>query len=206
MLKSKKRMLTVLALLAALFVGAASSDAMAQCGLPDGLDFTGQCCEQADIQLPDFPELKMDMRYFTWRRCQLARNKPMCVDIGRPFPLVQPNGQIAGCGVFNIPFKVRTCGGQMIELFSGVLNGTYSRTWLEDTDPGQQGFETQVWRILINGDLRVSDFIANGPLATNPHIPQSFHDYDQLKASFRYSDLANALSALIQDIKKPGGQ
>lgn len=181
MSKSKQSWLMgVAALLAVLFLGIGASDAKAQCGLMDGLDFTGNCCEPGDIQLPDFPELKQNIRYFTWRRCNLGRNKAICADIGRPFPLTAPDGTPAGCGLYSIPFKMRTCGGQMFELFSGVLNGTYSRTWLEDTVPNQQGFETQVWRILINGDLRVSDFIVNNPVGANPHIPQCYRDYDQL--------------------------
>ncbi len=180
MSKSKKWQLAMVAtLLAALFVGMGAADAKAQCGTPDGLDFNGVCCEPGDLQLPDFPEMKQNIRYFTWRRCNLGRNKAICADIGRPFPLVRPDGTPAGCGTFNIPFKMRTCGGQMFELFSGVLNGTYSRTWLEDTVPAQQGLETQVWRILINGDLRVSDFIASTPTGLNPHIPQCYHDFDQ---------------------------
>lgn len=176
---SRKSRFAVLALLAAMVFGFAGSGvAVAQCPLPDNLDFNGECCDPSDALLPDFPQVKQDIRYFTWNACNLARNKRICADIGRPEPLIQPSGQPAGCGVYTIPFKMRTCGGQMIELFGGVLNGTYTRTWLEDTNPNQQGLETQVWRILVNGDIRVGDFIQAGPLAGNPHIPQCYHDFD----------------------------
>lgn len=158
--------------------------------MPDGFDFRGECCEIAQPTLPDFPGIKQQIRYITWQRCQLRRNKTLCVDIGRPEPYILPDGTPAGCGVYTIPFNLRTCGGQMITIFSGDIIGTYARTWLEDTDPDQAGLETQVWRILINGDLRLSDF-ANDRYGTNLHIPQCHHDYDRNIYWFGYLDYRN---------------
>ena len=191
MTTSRKKLVAVALLATFAFSLIGSGIAQAQpCPLGDNLDFTGQCCEPSQAVLPDFPEVKQDIRYFTWRRCQLARNKKLCADIGRPTQHIQPNGVPAGCGVYDIPFKMRTCGAQMIELFGGSLIGTYTRTWFEDTDPGQQGLETQVWRILINGDLRLSPFLIQN-FGNNQHIPQCHHAFNGLVYFNGYIDYRN---------------
>ena len=156
-----------LALIAGL-TWASSAQAGDPCG-PDGLDPNRDCCDQATLTLPDFPAMQLDsMRYFTWNRCSLARNKEVCVSLGAP---TEGTGN---CGTYVLPFTVRTCGQQAIALFSGDLNAVYMRTFFEEDL--ERSRTVQVWRFLLNGDLEVSDFLIQR-FGNNPNIPQSYQDF-----------------------------
>jgi hypothetical protein len=56
------------------------------------------------------------------------------------------------------------------------LIGTYARTWLEDAVPDPVGQkEFQVWRMLVNGDLRPGPDVVG---ITNPCLPQCFRVFN----------------------------
>lgn len=178
---------SILAILAAAWIAAAFAavPADAQCVGNDNMDHT-QCCDQSQPVLPQFPAVKQNIQYFSWRNCNVVKRKGLCVDIGVPTPRVFPNGTPAGCGVFDIPFRTRTCGAPFIDVFTGTMIATYARTWGEDTD-AIPGPDTQVWRLLINGDLTASAFLlANFGLV--PHIPQCLHSFNNRVYWYGYID------------------
>lgn len=181
------RLITILAIVAGIGLATfAPGRADAQCIGPDNMDFIGQCCVQSQPNLPQFPQIKQDIQYISWRNCAVVKRRGLCVDIGVPVPHMLPGGVPAGCGVFDIPWRTRTCGAAQRDVFTGVLIGTYARTWMEDTD-GVQGVDTQVWRILINGDLKASQFLLN-QFGLNAHIPQCLHDFGDLVYWYGYID------------------
>ena len=162
----------VMALALAVVAASEPVDIGPVCGMMDGLETDLVCCNQSfGVTLPEFPELSVETRYFTWRRCNLTRNKPICLDIGppAPLPLPGPGGLTAECA-YTIPFDVRTCGAQEISLFVGDLIGNYGRTWVEETDPESPGPDVQVWRFLLNGDLEPTPFLLSR-FGDNPNIP-----------------------------------
>ncbi len=141
------------------------------CEDPDGIDPDAPCCEEVTPTLPDIPAIDDPMRYFTWNRCSVARNKEICGSFGAP---VEQTGE---CGVYTLPFTVQTCGKGQNVLFSGDLNAIYMRTFLEG-ESGQKGGgnQVQVWRFLLNGDLELSQFLIDR-FGDNPNIPQSYRDF-----------------------------
>ncbi len=185
----QKRVSVKWMLVMAAFVGfafAMTSPAQAQCTGSDNLDFNGECCDISEPILPDFPAVKQEIQYICWRRCDVQKVKRLCVDLGRPVPHVFPSGVPAGCGIYDLPVRTRTCGGQQRVAFEGTVLATYSRTWFEDADVDGQ-IDTQVYRFLLNGDLRASDFLVNR-FGTNPCVPQSIHFFDNLVFWFGYID------------------
>ena len=162
----------LLALLLCLCFGPASSlqAGLPDCTLGDALDPDAPCCETVDLTLPSFPPFDLEpMRYLTWNRCSLARNKEVCASFGIPT-------QTTECGVYQIPFTMRTCGQQATALFSGDLTAIYMRTFRETIQIGKGSETVQVWRFLLNGDLEVSPFVISR-FGTNPNVPQSYVDY-----------------------------
>ncbi len=145
------------------------------CSFPDGFAAAGNCCELTGASLPAaFPSVEQEIRYIVWRRCALTRNKTLCVDIGAP-QLKTYEGQTIGCGTYTIPFTMRTCGAQEIPIFTGELNATHVRTYVEE-DFFKLEPDRQVWRFLINGDLEPSAFLVDR-YGTNPNIPQCFTEF-----------------------------
>lgn len=178
--------LGVMAALTLLALFAAPLTADAQCIGADGMDFNGNCCDISEPILPDFPGIEDRTKYICWRDCRVAKTRDLCVEIGAPTPHFIAPGIIAGCGVFDVPVKTKTCGAAAREVFSGTVIGTYARTWFEDADFDGDP-ETQVWRILLNGDLEASDFLL-AQFGNNPCIPQAWRDYDGLVYWYGYID------------------
>ncbi len=162
---------TFLAMLLCVGLGWTSSlRAQPTCMDPDGFDPDAACCEVVDPSIPTFPSFDLEpMRYFTWNRCSLARNKEVCASFGAP-------NETTECGVYKLPFAMRTCGQQATALFSGDLTAVYMRTFLETRQTGSGSETVQVWRFLLNGDLEVSPFVISR-FGTNPHVPQGYADY-----------------------------
>ena len=123
-----------------------TAPARAQC-LPDGLD-GGPCCLPTFPALPQFPNTPLhNMRWLCFNNCNLAINNTMCARIFPPTPK-QFQGAFA-CGAFDIPIRVRQCGLN-VSLWTGTLNGDYSRNWGEVTTAGTA---LTVWRFVVSGDL-----------------------------------------------------
>ncbi len=137
---------------------------------PDGFDFT-TCCAPANPTLPQFPSITQNIKYMCWRDCQPGLCRDLCVTFGRPVPAAA-GGVVFGCGVYFVPITIKR-GAQT--LYTGRLIGTYTRTWLEDTVPDPVGVrETQVWRLLLNGDLFPSAIIQG---IANPCVAQCWRTF-----------------------------
>lgn len=153
------------------------------CAFRDGTENSGICCELTGLSLPAvFPAVDQQIRYFTWNNCRLARNKTLCVSLSRPMLAL---GGTIGCGTYQIPMVMRTCGGQELILSTGVMFATHARTFVEQQPGGQP--ETQVWRFLWNGDLEVAPFLIDR-YGTNPHLPQCYSSFGNKIHFFGYVD------------------
>jgi hypothetical protein len=132
---------TLLPLLGALVLAATSA---AQCFQPDGLD-GGPCCTRAQITLPKFPGFKQDSLSLCWLDCDVEKQRKVSVRWSAP----TNSGMLPSNDLRSI-LRMRDSAGNMI--WRGKMNLTYSRTW-EERDP-VNGTTYQVWRFLVNGDLR----------------------------------------------------
>ena len=122
--------------------------AAAQCPIPDQLD-GGLCCTTAGLKLPGFPNFNQPALEICWRDCSVnavlaytATWKNFNLQIGQP-------GTVSPCGERMVTLELRAPGGVLH--WAGTLRFQYSRTWMETNTAGTA---LQVWRFLINGDLR----------------------------------------------------
>jgi hypothetical protein len=134
-----------LARLAALLVGAwwlLGSLPAAQCPLPDQLD-GGPCCTVAPPVIPVFPNFRQDAFEICWQDCGidqvLTYNARWRTNPLAPLP----------CGEASTSLSLVSSAG--VTDWSGVLRLQYARTWMEID---AAGLPLQVWRFLVNGDLR----------------------------------------------------
>lgn len=133
-----------------------TSPARAQC-MPDGLD-QGPCCVSTFPTLPQFPNMPgQNVRWICFNDCKPIVNVTMCARIFPPTP--KQFGGALVCGVYDIPVRIRQCGLN-IGLWSGTLNGYYSRNWQELTTTGTA---FTVWRFVVNGDLTPTINVPNNP-------------------------------------------
>ncbi len=133
----------------------------AQCPLPDGLD-GGPCCAQANLHLPGFPNFNQPSLEICWRDCNVNGVIPLTARWKNLNPQAGGlAGAVTSCGENQGTLELVNPAGGVV--WSGKLLFQYSRTWLETDPSGQQ---LQVWRFLINGDLR-----AAAPLAMPCPIP-----------------------------------
>ncbi len=138
---------------------------LSQCGLRDNLD-GGPCCTATSVVLPQFPSTSASVKYICFRDCGIRINGDVCVSINAPVP-----AQVAGtdvCGVFLIPYSIKTCGGNPTILWSGTMRAHYSRNWMASSEEGGAP-DTEVWRLLLNGDLIPSAFLIQR-FASNPAV------------------------------------
>jgi hypothetical protein len=142
----RSRIPAALAILLAFFVCGAL--AAAQCPQPDKLD-NGPCCAQAQAFLPGFPKFSQDSLEICWRNCNVDQVIRYRAD-WKNIVIAPPSGP--PCGERSVVLDL-TDTGTGILTWTGTLRLIYSRTWGE-TDPA--GFPIQVWRFLVNGDLRAT--------------------------------------------------
>jgi hypothetical protein len=138
-----------------------SRTAAAQCPQPDGLD-GGPCCAVASETLPNFPNFAQRALEICWLDCNVNAVLPYTARWKHlPFKAGTIGGPtVAPCGESLATVELRDGAGVL--QFSGTLRLQYSRTW-QETGPG--GFPLQVWRFLVNGDLRaVGATVAPCPL------------------------------------------
>lgn len=121
-----------------------SSTTAAQCPVPDGLD-GGPCCAVAPDSIPSFPKFTQNALEICWQNCNVSQ--VMTLQACWSNLHILPVGGIP-CGERRVRLDLKGAGAV---LWTGTLRLQYSRTWLE-TDPA--GFPLQVWRFLVNGDLR----------------------------------------------------
>lgn len=131
----------------------ASSRPSAQCPIPDQLD-GGPCCTQAAEFIPPFKKVTQDALDICWRDCGNAFTAPVRA-VWTPMNILTPSGP--DCGYRRYALAIYSPAAVL--LWSGTMRVLYSRTWLE-TNPA--GMPVQVWRFLVNGDLRPT--AAAGPI------------------------------------------
>lgn len=132
-------------LCAALLAGVTALSASAQCLVPDGLNFGAPCnAAQAAVRAPGFVHPAMAICY---QDCNVSSTSNFVARWSATFPFYGPS-TAPSCAWFQVG----------LQLFQGTnlrwigrFHMSYSRTWTESKAPGQQ---YQVWRYLINGDMR----------------------------------------------------
>jgi len=123
----------------------------AQCLFADNLD-GGPCCGLTSASLPAFPGFRQDVRGICWRDCGIDQTSlSRCHWVPIPYPV----GMIPPCGELLYRLDILTTSN--ILMWRGQMRLVYARTWLA-TDTS--GLSHQVWRFLVNGDLR--PFLAAG--------------------------------------------
>lgn len=118
----------------------------AQCPLPDGLDVPGAACSPATAS-PKYRAFNQKVLGICWNNCGVDAVAPYTVTWNNLTPFV--NNTLVSCAWYRA--RVRLFSGSALAL-DGMMQLSYSRTWLEAGIPGQL---LQVWRYLVNGDMRV---------------------------------------------------
>ena len=161
MFKTHKR--NLLALTALAVASALSAPAQAQCPLPDNLD-GGQCCETTQLQLPKFPSFTQSSLDICWLDCGLDAFTDVTVRWGVP-----KSNDLGTCGPRISKVRIFDAAGGLA--WRGRMNMNYSRTWFET---GNNNETYQVWRFLVNGDMRPIDVLGSPP-CTIPSCSQAFN-------------------------------
>lgn len=145
------------ALVIATLVGYFVPTATAQCVRPDGLD-GGPCCTQANPRYPTPPSFTQDSLMICWRNCDVeAFSNCRAVWGASTF------STLASCKRIRQSLDLVDAAG--VVKWRGRMTLQYSRTWLE-TDAA--GNDMQVWRYLVNGDLRPTTAAGSTPCPVPP--------------------------------------
>lgn len=121
---------------------ALAASALAQCPMPDSLD-GGPCCAPTQVTLPNFPKIKHDCLDICWRDCDISNVGNGTVRWSRP------NGTSGSCAARYSTVRMYDPAG--VITWRGRMRMNYSRTWFEI---GAANNTYQVWRFLVNGDMR----------------------------------------------------
>ncbi|MCC7012107.1 MAG: hypothetical protein IT454_06080 [Planctomycetes bacterium] len=135
----------------------AATHSAAQCLTPDGLDPSTVACGGAFTQVPQrgFQQSAIGI---CWRDCGVDAQANYTALWGALNPIVGPPGAIS-CGWYR--GRVRLYLGSVLQ-WDGQMHFSYSRTW---TEAGTAGAPIQVWRYLVNGDMRP---VTNNPMPCGP--------------------------------------
>jgi len=156
-----RRLAWVLAAAGTLFV-VSPSPARAQCPLADGLD-GGACWTVATPTLPVFPVLTTDARGLCWLDCVLEADRTETLELGRPRAASDPaRAPVPLKSVYVSRYTLKNGSGDTT--WSGVMRMIYSRTWYESSATANY----QVWRFLVNGDLRATAAAGAAPCPVPP--------------------------------------
>ena len=134
---------------------ALTPDAAAQCLTPDGLD-GGPCCAPATVVAPRAPNFQQDSLSICWKDCDIE-------SIGTTKAVWSSPTPADNCRNYAKRLRLKGPGG-VIE-WNGRMKFRYSRTWSE-TDT--TGVERQVWRFLVNGDMRPTAAAGGPPCPVPP--------------------------------------
>lgn len=135
-----------------------SGRAAAQCFTPDGLDGPlPPTCQPANLTSTDFAVSQRAVG-ICWRQCGVDATAAYKATWSKMIPSVNTAGTV-DCGWFTTRVQL----SQSTLSWIGTLNAHYSRTWFE----GNPAAPLQVWRYLVNGDLRPTSTTA-GPCALPP--------------------------------------
>lgn len=158
----------------------------AQCPTPDGLD-GGPCCAQANLTLPGFPNFNQGALEICWKDCLVNSVVPLTARWKNLNPVAGTiGGPLIQCGETQGTLELVAPGPVVV--WKGTLRFQYSRTW-QEAGPG--GFPLQVWRFLVNGDLR-----AVAPLTIPCPIPACAPAHGNLVRFSGYMDQARSCGVL----------
>ena len=162
------RRLTVFLVLLALtaMVGVSS---FAQCIGDDGL--AGPCYSPAKANLPQFPAYKSKSKWIPYFDCKVHK----VLDT----TLVLPAPQQVSCGIFIMKgVDLRMPTGMPLWDTSAIWFLHYTRTWMETDMSSTQPTRYQVWRFLINADVRPSQQVLATPQnpANDFYIPPCIYN------------------------------
>lgn len=134
---------------------ALSAPALAQCPVPDNLD-GGPCCAITQLVLPTFPAFSHTALEICWLECNLDQSIAYTACWSQPTQAVVPTGAL--CSVFLSRLQLKDAAGAVV-WNSGPMRMWYARTWVETG----AGTNFQVWRFLVNGDLRATAIAGPSP-------------------------------------------
>lgn len=134
----------------------------AQCPQPDALD-GGPCCTLAVEKVPHFPRIAQPSLDICWLECGID-NIINCTAVWTPLNVQPSTG--ANCGYRLARLDLVDPAG--VVKWTGNMRLLYSRTWLEALPTGATA---QVWRFLVNGDLRSTTTVAAVPCPMPPCAP-----------------------------------
>jgi len=133
--------------------------ASAQCPVPDNLD-GGPCCALTSEKVPPLKAFTQSALDICWRDCGIDFVGP-CRARWTPLHVLPATGQ--DCGYRLQRLELLDVNGML--KWSGTMRLLYSRTWIE-IDPS--GTPLQVWRYLVNGDLRPTAAVGPAPCPLPP--------------------------------------
>lgn len=133
--------------------------ASAQCLQPDNLDNT-TVCGPAQTSVPQKP-FQQQALGICWAGCSVGTTLPYTVQWSAPALSNLNSAGLASCAWYTA--RVRLLQGINVA-WDGTVQMTYARTWAEANTAGTAN---QVWRFLVNGDLRM----ASGNVASPCGIP-----------------------------------
>lgn len=147
---SFKRTITTLTAVAALVAVVLSAPAKAQCIGDDGLN-TGNCYQVVQANLPQFPALRSLGQWVPYRNCSVGN--AIKTSLGLPAP------QQIACGYYTMTgVRLRDANtGMLLWDPSALWLMVYSRTWMETPVINNQPQRVQVWRFLVNADVKPSN-------------------------------------------------
>jgi hypothetical protein len=144
-----------------LSLGLAAPRVLAQCG-PDGYD-GGPCCARTLPTVPNPTGFTQGAARVTFRNCGIELHDAVSAN-WQSFLVLSSTGQ--GCDEYRAQVNIRGPGNVL--WWSGLVRLQYSRTWAESTTTGAL---VQVWRYLVNGDLRPTIAVGTSPDRLPPCAP-----------------------------------
>jgi len=137
--------------------------ALAQCPLPDNLDGPpGSCCAPTSLILPTIPDVTDDCLDICWNLCDVDGVTGHSAEFTAPVPASTATIPPI-CSVYVTKLTLKDASGAVT--WVGKLRMMYSRTWGE-IDP--TGIEHQVWRFLLNGDMKPQPAAGGSPCPVPP--------------------------------------
>jgi hypothetical protein len=137
-------MLRTFLTLAVLLLAAPFSRPTAQCQMHDNLD-GGSCCGLTQASLPNFGGFTQQLLQICWRDCGIDQVSALTAK-WTPLNILNPTPP---CG--ELRMRLDLLGPGNLLHWRGPMRLTYARTWLATSASGSV---LQVWRFLVNGDLR----------------------------------------------------
>lgn len=168
-------------------IAALALPSRAQCLTPDNLD-NSVVCGAAQTKVPQ-RSFQQTARAICWNNCNVGSTGTYTALWGALNPMNANNaGMPPSCAWYQT--RVRLFSGAQLA-WDGQLFAAYSRTWLEA--PNAAGNVIQVWRYLVNGDLR----LVNSSVATPCGAPSCVAPNGNVMRFTGYVDYAYDCSTLL---------